>query len=90
MAGLRAQLSWMIRGQAHTAVALQTLSVDLRELQAKVASLDAALADIGRGQAALGARQLDEFDKVRVAVAVATDDLTARVNAVHEQLRGRT
>ena len=89
MAGLRAQRSWMVRGQAHTATALQTLAADLRELQAKVALLDVALADIGQGQAALGARQLDEFDKVRAAVAVATDDLTARVNAVHELLRNR-
>ena len=30
-------------------------------------------------------RQLDEFDKVRAAVAAATDDLMARVDALRQQ-----
>jgi septal ring factor EnvC (AmiA/AmiB activator) len=90
MAGLRAQLGWLVRGQRSTTAALDSLSLDLRELQQKVAALEGTIADLGRGQAALDARQLDEFDRVRAAVADATDDLTERVNAVHDQLRARS
>jgi hypothetical protein len=79
----------MARGQANTTAALAGLSSDLRDLQEKVARLEAAIADVRTGTVALEARQLDEFDTVRAAVAAATDDLTARVDAVYWQVRGR-
>ena len=87
MAALRAQVGWMLRGRSHTATALDGLTRDLQALQQKVAAIEAAVHDLQRGQADLGARQLDEFDRVRAAVAAATDDLTARVNATYERLR---
>jgi hypothetical protein len=90
MAGLRAQIGWMLRGRAHTVAALEALSVDLRDLQTKVAGLETAIADLQQGQHDLGARQLDEFDRVRAAVAKVTDDLTERVSATQAQLRAQT
>ena len=89
MAGLRARLGWIAKGQSNTTAALDSLSNDLRDLQQKVALLERAVADLARGQHALDVRQLDEFDRVRAAVAAATDDLTDRVNNVHDQLRTR-
>jgi septal ring factor EnvC (AmiA/AmiB activator) len=79
----------MVSGQAQTTASIAGLSSDLRDLQEQVARLEAAIADLLAGHLALEARQLDEFDTVRAAVAASTDDLTARVNAVHDQLRGR-
>jgi len=38
---------------------------------------------------AMETRQLDEFDKVRSAVANATDDLMARVDALRKQVGDR-
>ncbi len=89
MAGFRAQIGWMVRGRSHTVGALDALSTDLRELQQKVAGLEAAIRDLQRSQRDLDARQLDEFDRVRAAVAAATDDLTARVEATQAQIRAR-
>lgn len=88
-ARFRAQIAWMLRGRAHTTGALDALSNDLRALQHKVAGLEAAIHDLQGGQRELGARQLDEFDRVRAAVAAVTDDLTARVEATQSQLRAR-
>lgn len=88
-AGLRGQIGWMLRGRSHTTGALDALSNDLRDLQQKVAGLEAAIHDLQRSQRDLDARQLDEFDRVRAAVAVATDDLTARVEATQAQVRAR-
>lgn len=85
MAGLRATFGWVLRGRDHTVPVLEALTRDLQELQAKVAALETALADLRNDQQLLGERQLDEFDRVRVAVGRATDDLTARVNAVLER-----
>ena len=86
-AGLRARLGWIVRGRAQTVGALDALSNDLRELQHKVAGLESAIHDLQRAQHDIGARQLDEFDRVRAAVAAATDDLTARVEATQAQVR---
>jgi prefoldin subunit 5 len=55
--------------------ALESLTADLQALQQQVAALQVKIA-------AIDARQLDEFDKVRAAVAGATDDLMARVDAL--------
>ena len=85
--GARAQLGWMIRGGASTRAALDSLSLDLRELQQKVAGLEAAIHDLQRGQINLTGRQLDEFDAVRAAVAAATDDLMKRVQAMDARSR---
>ena len=48
--------------------AIEALTTEVRALQAKVTSIEVA--------------QLDEFDSIRESVAAATDDLTARVQAV--------
>ena len=85
--GLRAQLGWMLRGRTHTVAALDSLTADLQALQAKVASLEVALHDVQRAQHDLGTRQLDEFDRVRAAVATVTDDLTARIEATRAEVR---
>ena len=74
--GVRSQLSWVIKGRATTQAALESLSTDLRALQDKVSKELPLLRD----------RQLDEFDKVRAAVAAATDDLMARVEALRQQV----
>ena len=88
LGGLRGQIGWMVRGRAHTVGTLEALSNDLRQLQQQVAGLEAAVHDLQRGQAAMGARQLDEFDRVRASLAAATDDLVARVEATQAQVRG--
>jgi peptidoglycan hydrolase CwlO-like protein len=87
MNGFRAQVGWLMRGRAQTATALDALSRDLRELQAKVATIETAIRDVQTGQRELGTRQLAEFDAVRSAVAVATDDLSERMNSLHAQVR---
>jgi hypothetical protein len=74
--GVRSQLSWLIRGRAITQATLESLSSDLQALQEKVAKELPLLRD----------RQLDEFDRVRAAVAAATDDLTVRVEALRQQV----
>jgi uncharacterized protein (DUF3084 family) len=86
VSALRAQLSWLVRGRRHTTAALDGLATDLRALQAKVADLDATVRALDAAQARLGDRQLDEFDRVRTAVAAATDDLMARVTALADRI----
>ena len=76
---LRSQLSWLVKGRATTQSTLDSLTADLQALQLKVAALQPKVAEIE-------ARQLDEFDKVRAAVAAATDDLMARVDALRQQV----
>ena len=61
-------------------------AADLRALQVKVADLDATVRSLDAAQARLGDRQLDEFDRVRTAVAAATDDLMARVTALADRV----
>jgi len=77
--GLRSQLSWLKSGHAATEATLASLTKDLQDLQRKVEPLHQKIA-------ALEARQLDEFDKVRAAVADATDDLMSRVDALRRQI----
>ena len=89
VAGVRSQIGWMLRGQSRTVGALDVLSNDLRELQQKVAAIETAIGDIHRGQRELSNRQLDEFDRVRAAVAAATDDLTARVASLQDEVRSQ-
>ena len=76
--GLRSQLSWLKSGQAATQATLEALTRDLQELQQKVEAMQPKIAS-------MEARQLDEFDKVRMAVAAATDDLMARVDALRQE-----
>ena len=90
MAALRSQLAWLVRGRASTVRTLDALSVDLRALQQKVAGMEDRLRDLDVGQAALRERQLDEFDRVRAAVAAATDDLATRIAAVNAQVATTT
>ena len=72
--GVRRRLARMIEGEGppnatlEVQRAIEALTVEVRALQAKVTALEV--------------RQLDEFDAIREAVAAATDDLVARVNAV--------
>ena len=77
--GVRSQLSWVIKGRATTHSTLESLTADIQELQLKVAALQLKVAEIDT-------RQLDEFDKVRTAVAGATDDLMARVDALRREV----
>ncbi len=84
--GVRSQLSWVVKGQAATQSTLQSLTTDLQALQHKVAAIEAQVAALSKELPALRDRQLDEFDKVREAVAGATDDLMARVDALRRQV----
>jgi prefoldin subunit 5 len=77
--GVRSQLSWIVNGRAATQSTLESLTADLQALQLKVEALQPRLS-------AIEARQLDEFDKVRAAVADATDDLMARVDALRQRI----
>jgi hypothetical protein len=86
--GVRARLAWMVRGGPATNAALDSLSVDLRALQHRVDELATALGELRGEMNGFGARQLDEFDTIRAAVAAATDDLMARVEAVDARVRG--
>ena len=86
---LRSQLSWMVRGQRHVTSSIDSLSADLRSLQQQVADLSTAVDQLASSQAALDDRQLDELDRIRGAVAAATDDLAARMTAVEERARSR-
>ena len=84
--GVRSQLSWLVKGRAATQSSLQSLTTDLQALQGKVAAMEAHVAALNKELPLLRDRQLDEFDKVRTAVAGATDDLMARVDALREQI----
>ena len=84
--GVRSQLSWLVRGRSATQSTLQSLTTDLQALQGKVAAMEAHVAALSKELPLLRDRQLDEFDKVRTAVAGATDDLMARVDALRQQI----
>lgn len=79
MSGVRAQLSWLLRGRANTAAALESLASDLRELQRKTSELQAAVAR-------MEARRGDDVETLRRQLAAATDDLAARVAALHARV----
>lgn len=83
---LRAQFGWLVRGRSATQATLESLSTDLRALQEKVDALDRRLRETDLAHSSLRERQLAEFDRVREAVAAATDDLTARVVALGERI----
>jgi predicted nucleic acid-binding Zn-ribbon protein len=80
--GVRSQLSWLVKGRAATNSTLESLTTDLQALQQKVAAMEAQVSSLTKELPLLRDRQLDEFDKVRAAVAAATDDLMARVDAL--------
>lgn len=77
--GVRSQLSWLVKGRTATQSTLESLTSALQDLQVKVAALQPQVA-------AIETRQLDQFDKLRDAVADATDDLMARVDALRQQI----
>ncbi|MEO8266789.1 MAG: hypothetical protein ABI706_14905 [Ilumatobacteraceae bacterium] len=84
--GVRSQLSWLVKGRSATQATLQSLTTDLQALQGKVAAMETHVAALTKELPLLRDRQLDEFDKVRTAVAGATDDLMARVDALRQQV----
>ena len=84
--GVRSQLSWLVKGRAATQSTLQSLTSDLQELQRKVAEIEDHVSTLSKELPLLRDRQYDEFDKVRSAVAGATDDLMARVDALRQQV----
>ena len=84
--GVRSQLSWLAKGRAATQATLQSLTNDLQDLQRKVATIEDHLNALSKELPLLRDRQFDEFDKVRSAVAGATDDLMARVDALRQQV----
>ena len=84
--GVRSQLSWLVKGRAATQSTLQSLTTDLQELQRKVAAIEDHVNTLSKELPLLRDRQFDEFDKVRSAVADATDDLLARVDALRQQV----
>ena len=84
--GVRSQLSWLVKGRAATQSTLQSLTTDLKELQRKVAAIEEHVNSLSKELPLLRDRQYDEFDKVRSAVAGATDDLMARVDALRQQV----
>ena len=84
--GVRSQLSWLVRGGSATNSTLTSLTTDLQALQQKVALIEAQIASLSKELPLLRDRQLDEFDKVRAAVAAATDDLMARVDALRQHI----
>jgi uncharacterized protein YceH (UPF0502 family) len=73
--GLRSQLSWLRNSQAAS-----------QSLEQRVTAIEEQLATLNKELSLLRDRQLDEFDKVRAAVAGATDDLVARVDALRKQV----
>lgn len=73
--GLRSQMSWLRNSQAAA-----------HALQQQVVTLEEQVVALQKDLALLRDRQLDEFDSVRGAVAGATDDLMARVDALREQI----
>ena len=84
--GVRSQLSWLVKGRAATQSTLQSLTSDLQDLQRKVAAVEEHVNSLSKEMPLLRDRQYDEFDKVRSAVAGATDDLMARVDALRQQV----
>ena len=84
--GVRSQLSWLVKGRAATQSTLQSLTTDLQELQRKVAAIEERVNSLTKELPLLRDRQYDEFDKVRSAVAGATNDLMDRVNALRQQV----
>ena len=84
--GVRSQLSWLVRGRAATQSTLQSLTSDLQALQRQVAAIEEHVNSLSKELPLLRDRQYDEFDKVRSAVAGATDDLMARVDALRQQV----
>jgi hypothetical protein len=84
--GLRSQLSWLVKGRVATQSTLQSLTTDLQELQRKVEAIEERVNSLSKELPLLRDRQYDEFDKVRSAVAGATNDLMARVDALRQQV----
>ena len=84
--GVRSQLSWLVKGRAATQSTLQSLTADLQELQRKVEAIEERVNSLSKELPLLRDRQYDEFDKVRSAVAGATNDLMARVDALRQQV----
>ena len=84
--GVRSQLSWLVKGRAATQSTLQSLTTDLQELQRNVAAIEERVSSLTKELPLLRDRQYDEFDKVRSAVAGATNDLMDRVNALRQQV----
>ena len=84
--GVRSQLSWLVKGGTATQSALQSLTSDLQVLQRQVATIEEHVNSLSKELPLLRDRQYDEFDKVRSAVAAATDDLMARVDALRQQV----
>ena len=84
--GVRSQLSWLVKGRAATHSTLRSLTTDLQELQRKVAAIEEIINSLSKELPLLRDRQYDEFDKVRSAVAGATNDLMARVDALRQQV----
>ena len=84
--GVRSQLSWLVKGRAATQSTLQSLTADLQELQRQVAAIEEHVNSLSKELPLLRDRQYDEFDEVRSAVAGATDDLMARVDALRQQV----
>jgi polyhydroxyalkanoate synthesis regulator phasin len=84
--GVRSQLSWLVKGRAATQSTLQSLTADLQALQRQVAAIEEHVNSLSKEMPLLRDRQYDEFDKVRSAVAGATDDLMARVDALRQQV----
>ena len=84
--GVRSQLSWLVKGRADTQSTLQSLTSDLQELQRKVAAIEEHVNSLSKEIPLLRDRQYDEFDKVRSAVAGATNDLMTRVDALRQQV----
>ena len=84
--GVRSQLSWLVKGRTATQSTLHSLTSDLQELQRKVAAIEEHVNSLSKELPLLRDRQYNEFDKVRSAVAGATDDLMARVDALRQQV----
>jgi polyhydroxyalkanoate synthesis regulator phasin len=84
--GVRSQLSWLVKGRVATQSTLQSLTTDLQELQRKVEAIEEHVNLLSKELPLLRDRQYDEFDKVRSAVAGATNDLMARVDALRQQV----
>jgi hypothetical protein len=97
MAGVRSYLVWILRGHRNVSEALDGLSRDLRELQAKVGELDRVLgaipgsidrrtADVMTQVAASDAQQAERVHVARRKWELATDDLAERIAAIHARL----
>lgn len=84
---MRKQITWWLRGGAHTTAVLDDHAAAIRDLQQRVAELSDALARIEP----VASRSAAQIDGLPTELRAAVDDLSDRIGALHDRLeRGGT